>query len=362
MCPAGNRPRYSLNLSESIFIMSDVTTTPALTAKDFATDQEVRWCPGCGDYSILAQVQKVMPTLGIPRENIAIISGIGCSSRFPYYMNTYGMHSIHGRATAVASGLKAARPELSVWIVTGDGDGLSIGGNHTIHLLRRNFNVNILLFNNQIYGLTKGQYSPTSEEHKITKSTPMGSIDHPFNPAALALGADATFVGRTMDRDPKHMQSMLLRANAHKGASFLEIYQNCNIFNDGAFEIFTEKGTKAQETIFLEHGKPLVFGANSERGIKLDGFKPVVVELNDGHSTDDLWVHDEKDIYKAQILTRIFDDPHKEGHLPRPFGVFYETQRPCYEDMLDAQLAEAKAKKPADLDKLLRGNEVWTIN
>jgi len=342
--------------------MSDVTTIPALTAKDFATDQEVRWCPGCGDYSILAQVQKVMPTLGIPRENIAIISGIGCSSRFPYYMNTYGMHSIHGRATAVASGLKAARPELSVWIVTGDGDGLSIGGNHTIHILRRNFNVNILLFNNQIYGLTKGQYSPTSEEHKITKSTPMGSIDHPFNPAALALGADATFVGRTMDRDPKHMQTMLLRANAHKGASFLEIYQNCNIFNDGAFEIFTEKGTKAQETIFLEHGKPLVFGANGEKGIKLDGFRPVVVELNDGHSTDDLWVHDEKDIYKAQILTRIFDDPHKEGHLPRPFGVFYETQRPCYEDMLEAQLAEAKAKKPADLDKLLRGNEVWTIN
>jgi len=360
---AGNRHRYSLNLSElQVQYMSDVTTIPALTAKDFATDQEVRWCPGCGDYSILAQVQKVMPTLGIPRENIAIISGIGCSSRFPYYMNTYGMHSIHGRATAVASGLKAARPELSVWIVTGDGDGLSIGGNHTIHILRRNFNVNILLFNNQIYGLTKGQYSPTSEEHKITKSTPMGSIDHPFNPAALALGADATFVGRTMDRDPKHMQAMLLRANAHKGASFLEIYQNCNIFNDGAFEIFTEKGTKAQETIFLENGKPLVFGANNEKGIKLDGFKPVVVELNNGHSIDDLWVHDEKDIYKAQILTRIFDDPHKEGHLPRPFGVFYETQRPCYEDMLEAQLAEAKAKKPADLDKLLRGNEVWTIN
>lgn len=342
--------------------MSEVTTIPALTAKDFATDQEVRWCPGCGDYSILAQVQKVMPTLGIPRENIAIISGIGCSSRFPYYMNTYGMHSIHGRATAIASGLKAARPELSVWIVTGDGDGLSIGGNHTIHILRRNFNVNILLFNNQIYGLTKGQYSPTSEEHKITKSTPMGSIDHPFNPAALALGADATFVGRTMDRDPKHLQTMLLRAHAHKGASFLEIYQNCNIFNDGAFEIFTEKGTKAQETIFLEQGKPLVFGANSEKGIKLDGFKPVVVDLNDGYSKDDLWIHDEKDIYKAQILTRIFDDPHKEGHLPRPFGVFYETQRPCYEDMLEAQLTEAKAKKPADLDKLLRGNEVWTIN
>lgn len=341
--------------------MSETKTAPVLTAKDFATDQEVRWCPGCGDYSILAQVQKVMPTLGIPRENIVFISGIGCSSRFPYYMNTFGMHSIHGRATAVASGLKATRPELSVWIITGDGDSLSIGGNHTIHLLRRNFDVNILLFNNQIYGLTKGQYSPTSEEKKITKSTPMGSIDHPFNPAALALGADATFVARTMDRDPKHLQAMLLRANAHKGSSFLEIYQNCNIFNDGAFEIFTEKGTKPVETLFLETGKPLLFGANNEKGIKLDGFKPVVVDLTQGHSADDCWIHDEKDIYKAQILSRIFDDVHIEGHLPRLFGVFYETDRPCYEDVMKAQLEEASARKPADLDKLLRGNEVWTI-
>jgi len=341
--------------------MSETKTAPVLTAKDFATDQEVRWCPGCGDYSILAQVQKVMPTLGIPRENIVFISGIGCSSRFPYYMNTFGMHSIHGRATAVASGLKATRPELSVWIITGDGDSLSIGGNHTIHLLRRNFDVNILLFNNQIYGLTKGQYSPTSEEKKITKSTPMGSIDHPFNPAALALGADATFVARTMDRDPKHLQAMLLRANAHKGSSFLEIYQNCNIFNDGAFEIFTEKGSKPVETLFLETGKPLLFGANNEKGIKLDGFKPVVVDLTQGHSADDCWIHDEKDIYKAQILSRIFDDVHIEGHLPRPFGVFYETDRPCYEDVMKAQLEEASTRKPADLDKLLRGNEVWTI-
>ncbi len=342
--------------------MSEVTTAPALTAKDFATDQEVRWCPGCGDYSILAQVQKVMPTLGIPREKIAIISGIGCSSRFPYYMNTYGMHSIHGRATAIASGLKASRPDLSVWVVTGDGDSLSIGGNHTIHLLRRNFDINILLFNNQIYGLTKGQYSPTSEEHKITKSTPMGSIDHPFNPAALALGADATFVARTMDRDPKHLQAMLIRTHQHKGASFLEIYQNCNIFNDGAFEIFTEKGTKAAETLFLEQGKPLIFGANSDKGIRLDGFKPVVIDLNNGFSADDCWVHDEKDIYKAQILTRIFDDPRKEEHLPRPFGVFYETRRPCYEEAMSAQIEEAQSRKPGDLDKLLRGNEVWTIN
>lgn len=341
--------------------MSEVLTAPALTAKDFSTDQEVRWCPGCGDYSILAQVQKIMPTLGIPKENIVFVSGIGCSSRFPYYMNTYGMHSIHGRATAIASGLKASRPELSVWIVTGDGDSLSIGGNHTIHLLRRNFDVNILLFNNQIYGLTKGQYSPTSEEHKITKSTPMGSIDHPFNPLALALGADATFVARTMDRDPKHLQAMLLRTQQHKGASFLEIYQNCNIFNDGAFEVFTEKGTKAAETLFLEQGKPLIFGANSDKGIKLDGFKPVVVNLSEGHSADDLWIHDEQDIYKAQILTRIFDNPKLDGHLPRPFGVFYQTNRSCYEDDMAAQIAEAQSRKPADLDKLLKGNEVWTI-
>lgn len=342
--------------------MSDVTASPALTAKDFATDQEVRWCPGCGDYSILAQVQKVMPTLGIARENIVIISGIGCSSRFPYYMNTYGMHSIHGRATAIASGLKASRPELSVWIVTGDGDSLSIGGNHTIHLLRRNFDVNILLFNNQIYGLTKGQYSPTSEENKITKSTPFGSIDHPFNPLALAMGADASFVARTMDRDPKHLQAMLIRANQHRGSSFLEIYQNCNIFNDGAFEIFTEKGSKPQETIFLEQGKPLVFGAAADKGIRLDGFSPKVVDLNDGFSKDDCWIHDEKDIYKAQILTRIFDDPRTEGHLPRPFGVFYQNERPCYEDMMALQLQDALARKAPDLDALLKGREVWTIN
>jgi 2-oxoglutarate/2-oxoacid ferredoxin oxidoreductase subunit beta len=338
-----------------------LNTAPLLTPKDFATDQEVRWCPGCGDYSILAQVQKVMPTLGIPRENIAIISGIGCSSRFPYYMNTYGMHSIHGRATAIASGLKASRPDLSVWIVTGDGDGLSIGLNHTMQLMRRNFDVNVLLFNNQIYGLTKGQYSPTSEEKKVTKSTPFGSIDHPFNPLALVLGADATFVARSMDRDPKHLQAMLLRANAHHGTSFLEIYQNCNIFNDGAFETFTEKATKADEALFLENGKPLVFGANSDKGIRLNGFNPEVVNLNEGFSTSDLWVHDESDIYKAQILTRMFDDPKMPDHLPRPFGVFYQTNRHAYEDVMAMQIQEAMAKKPADLDKLLKGSETWTI-
>ena len=345
--------------------MSDTTILekPALTPKDFATDQEVRWCPGCGDYSILAQVQKIMPTLGIPKENIVIVSGIGCSSRFPYYMNTYGMHSIHGRATAVASGLKAARPELSVWIVTGDGDSLSIGGNHTIHLLRRNFDVNILLFNNQIYGLTKGQYSPTSEEHKVTKSTPMGSIDHPFNPLALAMGADGTFIARTMDRDPKHLQAMLLRAQAHKGSSFLEIYQNCNIFNDGAFEIFTEKKSKPEEVLFLEQGKPLVFGATQNKGIKFDGFRPAIVEIGVDASLEDLWIHDDKDFYKAQILIRMFDDPTLQGHLPRPFGVFYETTRACYEDGMSMQMEEVLAKKgKGDLDKLLRGSEIWTIS
>ena len=344
--------------------MSEQTTLAApLTSKDFQTDQEVRWCPGCGDYSILAQVQKIMPTLGIPRENIVIVSGIGCSSRFPYYMETYGMHSIHGRATAIASGLKASRPDLSVWIVTGDGDSLSIGGNHTIHLLRRNFNVNVMMFNNQIYGLTKGQYSPTSETQKITKSTPFGSIDHPFNPLALVMGADATFIARSMDRDPKHLQEMLIRSHKHKGASFLEIYQNCNIFNDGAFEIFTEKSSKQAVTLFLEQGKPLVFGANRDKGIRLDGFHPVVVDLSEGtFSADDCWIHDEQDFYKAQILVRMFDDPRQPEHLPRPFGVFYETDRPCYEDMMAAQIEEVIAKKgKGDLDKLIRGQEVWTI-
>ncbi|MGN6508717.1 MAG: 2-oxoacid:ferredoxin oxidoreductase subunit beta [Chitinophaga sp.] len=344
--------------------MSTTTIPPQpLTAKDFATDQEVRWCPGCGDYSILKQVQTIMPGLGIPRENIVIVSGIGCSSRFPYYMNTYGMHSIHGRAAAIASGLKATRPELSVWIVTGDGDGLSIGGNHTIHLLRRNFDVNVMLFNNQIYGLTKGQYSPTSERNKVTKSTPYGSIDHPFNPMALALGADATFIARSMDRDPKHLQEMLKRSYAHKGASFLEIYQNCNIFNDGAFEVFTEKSSKANETIFVEQGQPLVFGAQKDKGIRLDGLKPVVVDLTTGeYGTSDLWVHDEQDFGKAQLLTRMFDDARIEGHLPRPFGVFYQIFRPTYDDIMAAQLEEATAKRgPGNLDKLLAGNETWTI-
>ncbi len=342
--------------------INTASETPKMTSKDLVTDQEVRWCPGCGDYSILKQVQTVIPELGIPREDLVFVSGIGCSSRFPYYMETFGMHSIHGRATAIASGLKAARPDLSVWIVSGDGDSMSIGGNHFIHLLRRNFNVNLLLFNNQIYGLTKGQYSPTSEEGKITKSTPVGSIDHPFNPFALALGAEGTFISRSMDRDPVHLKEVLRRAAAHKGTSFVEIYQNCNVFNDGAFEIFTEKGSKKEETIFVEHGKPLVFGQNADKGIKLDGFKPTIVSL-EGNSVNDLWIHDEKDRVKASILSRFFDTPTPDkAHLPRPFGVFYAEDRPCYEDQLNAQVNDIITKKGAgDLDKLLAGREIWEI-
>lgn len=341
---------------------SDLDTAPqAFTSKELVTDQDIRWCPGCGDYSILKQVQTVLPELGLKREEIVFISGIGCSSRFPYYMETYGMHSIHGRATAIASGLKATRPELSVWIITGDGDSMSIGGNHFIHLLRRNFDVNILLFNNEIYGLTKGQYSPTSELGKVTKSTPMGSVDHPFNPLALVMGADGTFVARSMDRDPIHLRTILKRANAHKGASLVEIYQNCNVFNDGAFEVFTEKLSKANSTLFVEHGQPLIFGPDKDKGIRLDGFTPRVVSLNN-FSADDLWIHDESDRAKANLLVRFFDDATIEGQFPRPFGVFYSEQRFTYEAAFNQQIEEAIANKGAgDLNKLLRGPSVWEV-
>lgn len=328
----------------------------------YASDQEVRWCPGCGDYSILKQVESVLVQQGKPKEDIVFISGIGCSSRFPYYLDTYGLHGIHGRAPAIASGLRSVRPELSVWMITGDGDALSIGGNHIIHLLRRNVDLNVLLFNNEIYGLTKGQYSPTSPEGAVTRSTPMGSVDHPFNPLALCLGADATFVARSMDRDPKHLREVLLRADAHRGTSLVEIYQNCNVFNDGAFEVFTEKATKAGHTLFVEQGRPLTF-AGGAKGIKLDGMTPVVVDLASGAaSMDDCWVHDERDLFKASLLTRIFDDPRHDGAMPRPFGVFYVNDRHTHETKLNAQVALAKQQKgEGDLDALLRGEQVWTI-
>jgi len=344
------------------YIKSEFHAEP-FTAKDLASDQDVRWCPGCGDYSILKQVQTVMPALNIPKEKIVFVSGIGCSSRFPYYMNTYGIHSIHGRATAIATGLKTARPDLNVWIVTGDGDALSIGGNHFIHLLRRNVDVKVLLFNNEIYGLTKGQYSPTSTKGQITKSTPMGAIDHPFNPVALALGADASFVARSMDRDPKHLQHILLKAMKHKGTSLLEIYQNCNVYNDGAFFIYTDKETKPIETIFVEHGMPLVFGENYSKGIMLKDGKPVIVNMNEeSFSINDLWVHDEHDSYKAHVLSRMFDEPSLDDHFPRPFGVIYSQERPTYNDQVHEQLTHAKNQFGAgDLDALIRGKQTWTV-
>ena len=333
---------------------------PTYTAKDFQSDQDVRWCPGCGDYSILAQVQRVMPDLGIPRERIVFISGIGCSSRFPYYMNTYGFHSIHGRAPGIATGLRIARPDLSVWVATGDGDGLSIGGNHLIHALRRNIDIKIILFNNQIYGLTKGQYSPTSEFGKVTKSTPFGSVDHPFNPLLVALGAEGSFVARSLDRDPKHLQSVIKRAATHRGTAFVEVYQNCNVFNDGAFFQFTEKDTKDDNVVFVEDGKPLIFGREKNRGVRLDGFTPKVVSLNDGqYSANDLIVHNEKDTMLSFILARMSNFPE----LPRPVGVIYSVERPVYETELQHQIELATQKGgEGNLEKLLNKGETWAIH
>jgi len=332
-----------------------------LSPKDFASGMDVKWCPGCGDYSILKQVQTVFPDLGVPKENFVFISGIGCSSRFTYYMDTYGMHSIHGRAAAIASGVKAANPELSVWIVSGDGDAMSIGGNHFIHLMRKNFDVNYLMFNNQIYSLTKGQYSPTSEKGKITKTSPYGTIEEPFNPSELALGAKASFVARTQDRDPKHMQAILKRAHGHKGTSFVEIYQNCPVFNDGAFFAFSDKETKKEEAIYLEHGKPLIFGDNDSKGIRLDGLTPVIVDITkDGVNA--LWIHDEKDKTKANLITRFFDTSFNDVNFPRPFGVIYADERPVYEENMAAQIQEVKAKKGRmPLNRILSGDKTWNI-
>ena len=316
---------------------------------------------GCGDYSILKQMQAILPETGLSKEKIVFISGIGCSSRFPYYMNTFGLHGIHGRAPAIATGVKLARPDLSVWIITGDGDGLSIGGNHMIHLLRRNLDVNVLLFNNEIYGLTKGQYSPTSNLGLRTKSSLMGTIDYPFNPLSLVLGAGASFVARTIDRNPKHLREMLLRANRHHGTSFLEIYQNCNIFNDGAFERFTEKNTKEDHILFLEHQAPLIFGSKKQWGIYLDGLHPRVVSLIDGnYNTMDLWIHDEMDRSKADLLARFFETP-KQGKFPRPFGVFYQEERAAYDILFHNQISEEQKNKPISLDTLISGSNTWKV-
>jgi 2-oxoglutarate/2-oxoacid ferredoxin oxidoreductase subunit beta len=332
-----------------------VSSAP-LNRKDFVSDQDVRWCPGCGDYAILSQVQKLLPELGVPRENFVFISGIGCSSRFPYYVNTYGFHSIHGRAPAIATGLKVSRPDLSVWVVTGDGDALSIGGNHLIHALRRNVDLNILLFNNKIYGLTKGQYSPTSEPGKVTKSTPLGSVDQPFDTLALALGAGATFVARSVDVEAKHLTEVLRRAHAHRGASFVEILQNCNVFNDGAFDDLTDKARKSEHSLVLEHGKPLIFGRERDRGIRLHGFVPEVVSLADGVAESDLLVHDEHDPTVAAFLSRL-----GAPGFPTPIGVLYAVDRPCYDEAVNAQIAAARERAPADLAGLLRRGDTWVV-
>ena len=334
--------------------MSDVNT-PTYTKKDFESDQAVRWCPGCGDYGILAQTQKTMPTFGRKKEDFVFVSGIGCSSRFPYYMNAYGFHTIHGRAPAVASGVKIANPDLSVWVITGDGDGLSIGGNHFMHALRRNMDLNILLFNNRIYGLTKGQYSPTSKVGHVTKASPFGSLDIPLNPPSLALGAQATFVARTIDRWQAHLAQMLERSYHHDGGSLIEIYQNCNIFNDGAFEEYTS-ADKFENVIEVKHGEPMVF-AKGAKGIKLDGFKAVVVDM-EKHSLDDLLVHDETNLDLAHIIANWTTHPV----LPEPIGVLYSVDKPTYNSEMVAQVDSAiKAKGAGKVQDLLNAGDTWTV-
>ena len=330
-----------------------------LARKDFVSDQEVRWCPGCGDYSILAQTQKLMPELNIPRENIVFISGIGCNSRLPYYMNTYGFHSIHGRAPAIATGLKASRPDLNVWVITGDGDGLSIGGNHLFHIMRRNVDVVIVLFNNRIYGLTKGQYSPTSEQGKVTKTSPVGSIDYPVNPCAFALGVGATFVARTLDIDTHHLISTLERASQHKGTSFVEVLQNCNVYNDGAYMEFADKAVRPDRMVEIEHGKPLVFGKERDKGLRLNGVTPEVASLSNGSSEEGLLVHDEtlEDPTIASILARM-DYPE----YPVAMGVLRAFERPTYDELMEKQIQDViKEQGPGDLESLLNEGDGWVV-
>jgi len=328
---------------------------------NFVSGQEVRWCPGCGDYAILAVMQRTLAKFSIPRENYCFISGIGCSSRFPYYMNTYGFHTIHGRAPTIASGLRCVNPNLEMWVITGDGDGLSIGGNHLLHVLRRNINLNIVLVNNRIYGLTKGQYSPTSEAGKITKSTPQGSIDYPINPLCVALAAEATFIARTVDSDPKHMEYVFERAMKHKGTAIVEVYQNCNIFNDKAYYPVTGRENRDDRAVYLEHDKPLVFGKKKDLAIRLkNGFHPEVVDISKEKDADDLLIHNEKefDPSYAYLLTQ-FQFPQ----LPVPLGVFRAVTRPTYDDMMNAQLDDAiKKKGKGDLKSLIYGTDTWTVN
>ncbi len=335
-----------------------IPTKTTLTRKDFISDQNVRWCPGCGDYAILAQAQKVFPDLGVPKENFLIVSGIGCSSRFPYYMDTFGFHSIHGRAAPLATGAKLANPDLSVWVVTGDGDSMSIGGNHLIHILRRNLDINILLFNNEVYGLTKGQYSPTSAQGHISKSTPLGSVDYPFNPPQLALGAGGTFIARGIDREQKHLQSLLREAHNHSGTSFVEIYQNCWVFNDGAFANLTERELKMETQLILDQGKPMIFGKERNKGMRLAGGKLEVVELGETSSMDKILVHDESNKIQGLLLSEL---THKDG-FPTPIGIIYRENKPTYEDLLYDQMDKAvNSQGEGDLDTLFRNGHTWKV-
>ncbi len=337
---------------------------PSLTPKDLASDQEVRWCPGCGDYSILAQMKKVLAGLNFPREKTVFISGIGCSSRFPYYMNTYGFHTIHGRAPTFATGLKMAHPELQVWVVTGDGDGLSIGGNHLLHSMRRNVDIKVILFNNEIYGLTKGQYSPTSRVGTRSKSTPTGSIESPLRPLSVAIASEATFVARTTDVDIQHLVMTLQRAGAHKGAAFVEVYQNCVIFNDGVFEYATNKTVRSDNLLYLEHGRPLIFGKDRNKGIRLHGLKPEVVSLSSGISADDLLIHDEKaeDPTLAHLLSRMAHVPGDELSFPEVVGVLRAVEEPAHHELVERQMQESLGKRgKGDLQELLTGDETWTV-
>jgi 2-oxoglutarate ferredoxin oxidoreductase subunit beta len=331
-----------------------------LTRKDFVSDQEVRWCPGCGDYSILAQTQKVMPDFGYAKENIVFISGIGCSGRLPYYMNTYGFHTIHGRAPTLATGLKAARPDLMVWVITGDGDALSIGGNHVIHAMRRNVDVKLVMFNNRIYGLTKGQASPTSELGKRTKSTPDGTIDRPVMPLSLALAAEATFVARSVDTHTEHIQGTLTRAGFHRGSAFIEVLQNCNIFNDGAYRDFTDREVREDRMLVLEHGMPMIFGKDRDQGIRLNGLHPEVVQLGGEISEADLLVHDEQaeDPHLAFMLSRMWWPDY-----PVPVGVFRDVTRPTHDELMTGQIEAVVAQRgQGDLKKLLESGETWTVS
>lgn len=347
-------------LIDNIIGMPSIHEVDSLTPKDFKAPIDVRWCAGCGGFSILSQTQRILSDLKIPKENFVFISGIGCSSRFPYYVDTYGMHTMHGRALAIASGVKIARPDLSVWVATGDGDGMSIGGNHFIHTCRRNVDLNVLLFNNAVYSLTKGQYSPTSLPGQVTKSSPLGVLDDPFNPASLALGSGATFVARAFDRDVKTMNYMFERAAKHKGFAFVEVYANCVIFNDGAFDLYTKKESRAENTVELIHGQPLIFGEERDKGIRLDGYRPQVVSLTEGNwSADDLLVHNEKDSTLAFILADMSYNPE----VPRPMGIFQAIEKPTYDQKVTDQLEYFGAMPDAgDLDKLLRGDEYWEIN